>query len=113
MEQKQQRSLWATVVFCRLLAPCHAGGALAADEEWLTRIICFTRRVCLERGLAASGIHQNSSIEGAGSWRWPLIVMMIWGFRCTVGTGTHHELQRRDQHGKILVHHKQNDNGVV
>ena len=46
----------------------------------------------------ASGIRQNS--KGSGSWRRPLIVMRIWGFRSTIRTGTCHELQRRDRHGK-------------
>jgi hypothetical protein len=54
MEQKQQRTSRGVVIFCHLLPPCRAGGALAADEEWLTRSVCFTRRVCLKRGPAAS-----------------------------------------------------------
>jgi hypothetical protein len=53
-EQKQQRTSRAVVVFCRLLPPRHVGGALAADEEWLTRSVHFTRRVCSEQGPVAS-----------------------------------------------------------
>ena len=53
-EQKQQRTSRAVVVFCRLLPPRRAGGALSDDEEWLTQSVRFTRRVCSERGPAAS-----------------------------------------------------------
>ena len=45
-EQKQQRSTRASVVFSRLLPPRLVGGALVADEELLTRSVCFTRSVC-------------------------------------------------------------------
>ena len=70
------------------------------------------------------GIIADYDIYGGDEAKWakrddPLyvdegrIVMMICGFRCTVGTGIHQEFQRRDQHGKFLVHHKQNDDGDV
>jgi hypothetical protein len=54
IEQKQQRSLQALVVFCLLLFRRLSGGALNADEERLTPSILFARRVYSSRQLAAS-----------------------------------------------------------
>ncbi len=45
-KQKQQRSMWASIIFGCLLPPHLAGGALVADEEWLARIVCFVRSMC-------------------------------------------------------------------
>ncbi len=65
-EQKQQRTSRAVVAFCCLLPPCRAGGALAADKEWLTQSVRFTRRVCLERGPAASAETAASKVQDLG-----------------------------------------------
>ncbi len=89
-EQKQQRTLRAVVVFCCLLPPCRAGGALAADKEWLTRSVRFTRRVCSEQGAAASAETAASKVldlSGGCSLSWFFGLWLCHEFRRSFHSG--------------------------
>jgi hypothetical protein len=66
IEQKQQRSLRALVIFCLLLFLHLSGGALDMDEERLTPSILFARRVCSWWRLAASPASPGAP-DGSGS----------------------------------------------
>jgi hypothetical protein len=66
IEQKQQRSLRALVVFCLLSFLHLLGGALNVDEEQLTPSVLIARRVCSWRWLAASAPCPGA-LDGSGS----------------------------------------------
>jgi hypothetical protein len=95
-EQKQQRTKWAIVVFCRLLPPCHATGALAADKEWLTRSVHFIRRVCLEQGPAASIETAASKVLDLGGGR-----SSSWFLSCVTSSDVVSMVEKISLHPKI------------